>query len=382
MLSSRLEQLYQRAQKLSKVESNYDYAHELLAQCVVHAPSSDIYADAMLANLRAKFPESVKKTSRLFKRGGSRGLKKALRNEDWPTIFRQGPELLRSNPWDVLTLQAMALACESRHCNEAELVYLKQALDADHKSVDVNRHCARSLGRMGQFDQAIACWHRVEKLIGKDAEATRMISQLAEEKLKYPGGIPPAVVASRTEAAKKVAPAAVAVAEEPVESLLTPRQMLERSLADNPQDEATHLRLAARLIADEQYEVAEAGLRRAIAACGESSALLEKLEHARGFQRQPVALEGRQPAPEPLRLLWLELMLAIAVIGLGLQLVPAAGEAAWQVVDVRHWSRLAWFLLNVGMIGLLLCIRFAQHLTAVRQDFSSWWQRRGRTTKR
>lgn len=383
MSSGRLEQLYQRAQKLSKVERNYDYAHELLAQCIVLAPSSDVYADAMLTNLRAKFAESTKKSARFFGRGQS--LKKALQNQDWSAILQQGAELLKANPWDVATLRAMATACEARHCNEAELVYLKQALDAEPKGVEVNRHCAQSLGRMGQFDQAIACWHRVEKLVGKDAEATRMISQLAEEKLKYPGGIPLAAVVARPEAEKKIPPAAAAATTEvSVESLLTPRQLLQRSLAENPQDEASHLGLAEMLIADEQYGVAEACLRRAIAACGESPALLEKLENVQGFQRQPATLKSREPEPEPetLRVPWLELAFAAAVVGLGLQLVPAAGQAAWQVVDVPHWSRLEWFLLNVGIIGLLLCVRFAPNLSAVRQDLRNWRRSKGRPAKR
>jgi hypothetical protein len=69
------------------------------------------------------------------------------------------------------------------HHNEVELVYLKQALEANPKDADVNRHCARSLARMGQFDQAIACWHRVEKIVPGDREVARMISELSEQKV-------------------------------------------------------------------------------------------------------------------------------------------------------------------------------------------------------
>jgi hypothetical protein len=78
----------------------------------------------------------------------------------------------------------MAKACEALHYNEVELVYLKPALDAAPKDANVNRHCARSLARMGQFDQAIACWHRVDEITGKDREAAAMISQLAEERMR------------------------------------------------------------------------------------------------------------------------------------------------------------------------------------------------------
>jgi len=367
MPSHRLEQLYQRAQKLSNVEKQHDYAHELLAQCVVHDPSSEAYAVAMLANLRAKHAGSSKRSGSLFEPSGNRALKKALQNEDWSAVFQQGAALLKSNPWDVATLRAMATACKARHGNEAELVYLKQALDANHKDIEVNRHCARSLGRMGQFDQAIACWHRIETLRGKDAEAARMISQLAEEKLKYPGGIPPTPAAPTP--LKPVPADQSQTTVSAIEPSLSPRQLLECAVGDNPQDEHSHLRLADELIAFEAYEEAERRLQQALIACDGSQPLLEKLEQVRMLlaqQRQAQATAmlhaHQQPAERESRMPWLELVLGAAMLALVSQFFPALGTTIGQALDFRNWGRGTWFVVNILVLLFLCSLRFIPEL--------------------
>jgi tetratricopeptide (TPR) repeat protein len=372
--SSRLESCYQRGLRLAN-ERNYDYAHEMFAQCVIHAPANVVYAEAMLKNLREKVSGAKKKS--MFGSGGSRALKKSLQREEWTGVLRLGIDLLKANPWDVTTLRAMANACEALHYNEVELVYLKQALDANPKNVEVNCHCARSLGRMGQFDQAIACWHRVETLQGKSEEAARMISQLTEDKLRYPGGIPPAAqspVPTKVAAATESQPSGLTL-----EPMLTRRQLLERLLADNPQDESAQLELAGLLIESELYDVAEAGLQRAIVSCGESTPLLEKLEQVQGLlaaQRQAAAdarlLADRRMQREPFRMPWLELLLAAAVVGLGLQFFPGVGTAVWRAVDVRNWNRPTWFVLNAFIVLLLVSVRFAPEMR------TAWQEKRGR----
>lgn len=183
----RLAECFQRGVQVASGEKNYDYAHAMFAECVLHDPGNQQFVEALIKNVRARTPRPPK--WRLG--GGHRGLRQAAQRQDWPAVIRVGVERLKDDPWDVAALRAMAEASAALHHNEVELVYLKQALDAAPKNADVNRHCARSLARMGQFDQAIACWHRVETLQPQDAEAAKMISLLAEERLKYPGGRPP-----------------------------------------------------------------------------------------------------------------------------------------------------------------------------------------------
>ena len=121
--------------------------------------------------------------------GGKGAVKKAAAKKDWAEVLKHGPEQLKTNPWDVPTLRAMAYACEAHAYNEVELRYLKNALDANPKDVEVNRHCALSLARMGQFDQAIACWHRIAESKRDYAEAQERMRQLnaARDVLRDPG---------------------------------------------------------------------------------------------------------------------------------------------------------------------------------------------------
>jgi tetratricopeptide (TPR) repeat protein len=361
--AQRLAECYQRGVQLANGEKNHDYAHAMFAECVLRDPGNLQFVEAMIKNLRAKTPHGKKSRFKLL-RGGSGALKKALKHKDWPTVLRTGIGLLASDPWDVTTLRAMAEACAAMHHNEVELVYLKQALDAEPKNVEVSRHCARSLGRMGQFDQAIACWHRVEKLRGKGEEAAQMISVLAEEKLKYPDGRPPIVQA-------KTAPAAEAAPEDtPREVVLSPQQKLEQAIAQDPKNTANYVELAAVLLASNRFDAAETLLSRAIATCGEQTILVQRLEQVRNLrdeeQRRLTEERSIEQAilNEPIRIPWLELSLGGAALLLVVQLVPSLRDAAWKMLDFREWTRIGWFVFNVLILAGLVAARFASDFVA------------------
>lgn len=59
---------------------------------------------------------------------------------------------------------------------------------------------------------------------------------------------------------------------------------------------------------------------------------------------------------------WLELLLAIAVIFLVLQLVPSLGQTVLYAADFRNWPRTVWFAANLGIVTLLLAVRFGPYL--------------------
>ncbi len=179
----RLAQLFQYGTEKSKV-SDFDYAHSMFAQCVVRDPSNLSYVDAMFDNLKLQY-EGKKKKLRV--KENRQPFKKAQQAQEWRNVLKQGPKLLKDNPWDVATLRGMASACEALQFNEVELRYLKMALDANPKDVDINIHCATSLARMGQFDQAIACWHRIEEV--KKSEAKKHITELLLAKTRHAQGI-------------------------------------------------------------------------------------------------------------------------------------------------------------------------------------------------
>ena len=182
----RLQQCFERGNDLAK-KGDCEYAHSMFAECVVNDPANLEYVEAMMDNLQAKF-EGNRKAAKIRGFGGRNPFKKAVAAQDWSLVFRLGFELLQQDPWDVQTLRALADACKANRYNEVELRYLKNALDRNPKDIEVNKHCAESLTRMGQFDQAIACWHRIETLDKKNSEAKHQISLLTVAKTT---GVPP-----------------------------------------------------------------------------------------------------------------------------------------------------------------------------------------------
>lgn len=60
----------------------------------------------------------------------------------------------------------------------------------------------------------------------------------------------------------------------------------------------------------------------------------------------------------------LELLLAIAVLALAIQLIPA--------LDMQNWSRGVWMIANAGVLATLLAVRFLPNAIL------DWRERRGR----
>jgi tetratricopeptide (TPR) repeat protein len=263
-------------------DKDHDYAHAMFAQCVAADPANLVYVEALLGNLLAKY-EGKKKKARV--RSSRQAFKKAQSDKEWPNVITLGLDLLKENPWDVATLRGMAEACaalrtKDERFNEIELRYLKTALDGNPKDVGVNRHCAESLERMGQFDQAIACWHRIEELAGK-GEATERISQLTVRKNLHASGMLDVEHGSGHGTVSRPA----GVPQKPISAMpgASPdpadlRKQLERAIAEDPSDAGPYLKLAELHQKEDRLADAEAILRRAQAASGNNLKVRELLE--------------------------------------------------------------------------------------------------------
>ena len=295
----RLQQCFDRANELaSKAKPDHDYAHDLYAQAVVNDPGNLIYVEAMLDNLQKKFNNN-KKGSR-FNFGGKKTFKSAVAEQDWADVFSEGLELLKANPWDTVVLKELAKACAFNRFNEVELRYLKNALDGKPSDIEVNRHCAQSLARMGQFDMAIACWNRIsEKTKGDEAErmmseltlAKTMGSSLSHEAIgvtgpnpvaPMPGSLPQDEAEESTEAEAEAAPnddeSGDSEARETI--ALNARQTLEKAIRENPTDASSYLELAELHSHERRYPDAEKVLGKAIQAVGASLKLQAAYEDA------------------------------------------------------------------------------------------------------
>ncbi len=308
-----LQECFDRGSKITDGEKpDRDYANTMFTQCVVKDPGNLVYVETFLTNLQEKY-QNNKKGARVKGFGGRGPLKKATTQKNWSEILKIGPGLLKSNPWDVPVLRAMAQACEELGYNEAELRYLKNALDANPNDIETNKHCGRSLARMGQFDQAIACWHRVETKKPKDKEATKMISMLTEDKTRVAAGLAPKSVELKNRPRRgtpapedSAASTDSAAGDESGEAssarreiTLTPRQILERALADDPTDIPSYLKLADLLQGEGRHADVERTLTKALAASGNDLRVQERLEDAGiARQKQQLAVAEKKAAVE------------------------------------------------------------------------------------
>jgi len=280
----------------SAKKPDYDYAVSMFAECLKGEPCHFPYLDAFFETLKKKYKNN-KKGARIKRYGAAKaGFKKAVTKKEWPEVIRLAPEMLIPNPWDVPTLRSVAEACAvySPEFNEVEIRYLRMALDAAPQDADVNRHCAKTLTRIGQFDQAIACWRRVDEVTGGDAEAPGAIARLMVDKTKTGVQIDADDLTEeekeklRKERAKARKEAAAKAEEEEKEKVkeaekaqqrkeeesrpkiqLTPRQQLERRLIENPMDMEAYVDLARILRKEGRDAEVEAVIQRAINAGGE-----------------------------------------------------------------------------------------------------------------
>lgn len=277
VLRRRLQECYERSSALMQQETyDFDYVHTLLVECVSRDPSNFVYLDAFFENLHRKYKNN--KRGAVLQFGGKGNFKKALAREDWDTVLAEGPRALKLNPWDVPTLRGMAEACSSRGYYEAELRYLRNALEVKPRDATVNRHCAMSLARVGRFDQAIACWQRVDEAKNGDQEAQDAVAELQIAKSEGRTSVltgeaaPPVRRPDRKPRQDDDSPS------ERRQIPLTPRQQLEQALVHNPADLDTYFQLVDLHVAEGRLGDASVVLGKALAASGNDLRAQERLE--------------------------------------------------------------------------------------------------------
>jgi tetratricopeptide (TPR) repeat protein len=299
---------------------NYDFdkVNELFSQCVIADPGNSLYVDAFLDNLSRKYKNNMK-GALLHVFSGKGAFKKAVAREDWIQVFKLGPSVLRTNPWDTRTLQGMATACE--HQNDAsfhlaEIRYLKNALARDPKNAEPNRQMAKMLGRMGRFEEAIPYWQQVIISLPDDAEAKETLEMLTgktgvedEAKPAQPALVPTtrdredqileeqvSRLIRRPSAGQKD-PLAEEKKPERRQIPLTQRQELEQRIHNDPSDTESYLQLAEILALDERYGEAKRVLEKACSASPGEIHVRERLEDLRLRQaRNQLAIAEMQAA--------------------------------------------------------------------------------------
>ncbi len=264
----RLQKVFEHASKQMS-QDNFDYATELLNQCVLGDPGNLIYVQSYVGNLQKKYKNNRKGANfvvQLGQRGAKSAARKAISHEKWMDAIRNGLKVLTVNPWDVGTLTAMATASEKMGDDEVELFYLKCALQANMNDPQVNRQCAEALAARGQYDQAIACLHRVEKLKPDDEEIQKLISKFAVQKTIDRGGLGKGDPSKTQQAA---------VAEGPQ---ISREEQLQQAVRRKPKELPGYYELSQYYIDEEQYEKAAEVLQKAYDISGQDADVRERME--------------------------------------------------------------------------------------------------------
>jgi tetratricopeptide (TPR) repeat protein len=285
----RLQAVFEHAQRCAE-KSDYVYAHDLFAQCLVEDPANLIYLQHFLGNLAQKYGNSKKgvRFSGLKSKSSRMALNKAAGKGQWKEAFTAACEALKSNPWEVSTLLDVAEAYQQIGSDDCQLFVMRWALDASPKDIPVNRKAAETLTRLGQFDQAIGCWRRVEQAKPGDEEASKAISKLSVERTIQKGGYNEEILKGSTDSReleervtqnRPEAIAAAAAAKSKAES--GQEKDLLAAIDAKPADVEKYLELADVFTAQNRLREAVDILGRALAASGGGDLRVrERLEDA------------------------------------------------------------------------------------------------------
>jgi len=272
-----LQQCFEQGSKVS-ASGNYDYATQMFTQCVVGDPANLLYTQNFISNLQKKYNNNKTgaKLAGMWSAKAKGAVKVAAQKKDWLGVITGGLKVLETNPWDTSALADMAEACDQLHFDEAQIVYLKAALDADIRDPDANRLLGRALGKQGQFDQAIACWMRVQQAKPKDEEAHRAIANLTVEKTIHKGGYEEAesstqVMVDKQQQAERQGRAG---------GTASPEEQLEKRLKKDPANMSLYLELSDLHTKEDRFDQAVEVLNRALQASGGAVDMRERLEDA------------------------------------------------------------------------------------------------------
>lgn len=305
----RLQAVFEHAQR-SAEKSDYDYAHDLYAQCLIEDPANLIYLQHFLGNLSQKYGNAKKgvRFAALKSKTSRMSLNKAAGKGQWKEAFTAACDALKSNPWETSTLLDVADAYQQIASDDCQLYVLRWALDAAPKDLTVNRKAAEALARLGQFDQAISCWRRVEQAKPNDEQAQKAISKLSVERTIQKGGYNEELlkgsssdskeleeaVRERVDQCRPEAVAAAAAAKSKAES--GQEKELLQAIEAKPTDIEKYLELADFFTAQNRLREAVDILTRALAASGGGDLTVrERLEDAslRRAQHQVAVAQRR-----------------------------------------------------------------------------------------
>lgn len=270
---------------------DFDYAHEMFAQCVAGDPGNVIYTQHLLGNLVKKYsndPKSAKRPGMKDKNA----LKKAISKKDWLAAIKPGVGCLKQNPWDMAVLQDLATACGHLEVPDCQRLYLNLALEGNPKDVALNNSAADMFEEMGEFDRAILCLQRVLK--EKESEdIRRRINSLSVMKTINTGGYEEASSSIDVSVSKRQKDTEISDVEE-----ISQEEKLRREIRRHPEEVTTYQELADHFVKEENFQAAIEVMKEGVEGTGGSIKAQEYLEDMQimDYKRQLGVAEKRARA--------------------------------------------------------------------------------------
>jgi hypothetical protein len=230
---------------------------------------------------------------------------------------------------------------------------------------------------MGQYDQAIACWHRVEMLDGRSIEATTAISRLTQDRLQKPSA---SARPGRPALAAVSNPSQVSPPLETADAEFTREQAHEEevhALTETPQRRVEKARQSTKTVHSHE---AETFLNDALLSHGNQTELQKPIASVQG---ECMACDGTFPERQSIEegieqaagSRWLVTALILASGLFLIQSVPTLRSSIIWAVDFRQWSSTGWLLFNGLVILALVAFR---HSAGFGTLCGRLWQRPAR----
>jgi tetratricopeptide (TPR) repeat protein len=241
---------------------DFDRASAAFLDCVVGDSGCGEYVQEFLANLRrrpaaAETNKSTSVTTDAVQRAAAKG--------DWAQVLERGLRVLIEQPRELKTLLTLADAAAAQGFGESEACYVKAAVEAAADDAAIQRWGGAALSRLGKYDDALACWRRVEGLDPSDEETPEAIASLVIAKCRQRAGLKTGDSEAAVQRPKKPrsGPARWPVysltglsptAESTARSLM-PIQQLEATVRERPSIPEPYLRLSELYLEkDREYD--------------------------------------------------------------------------------------------------------------------------------
>ena len=175
---------WQRASQ-SLAKQDWDFAIEMLAQCVTLVPDNLMYRQTLRGTEQKKYNNN--KTGARFAGTKLMGVRSkitlAKRGKNWEQVDLEAERGLQVNPWDAGLNADVGESCRERGFDDVAVFAYTLAIQSEPENKDHRRKLAEILEERGEYDGARAQWQQIAKLDPNDHEARRKENSLMTMKV-------------------------------------------------------------------------------------------------------------------------------------------------------------------------------------------------------